>query len=406
MLTELAEKYIVDKCPKYNHYYTDMYDKILQSKVKTYKNIFEIGIGNDTLMKPITNENYRAGASLRMWRDYFTNANIYGCDILPEVIFEEERIQTFLCDQSNVGSLRGLMNRLPNPDLIIDDGSHILEHQIISFKTLFPYVKDIYIIEDVMKYDIDKISNLENEYDNCKCILKYHHEKDNRGFVIFQKTNPKLLFCSLSDRPELSAPMFKTLQSYCKRHNYKCVLEGNVLTDLRCASWSKILLLQREMRNNPEIDILVWIDDDILITREDIKFEELIKDYPFEHVLVSKDVIWSPFNCGVVVVKNNEATYNYLQEIWELCEKYPEKKYSGLWEQDIMVLHDTMTKLNNPNQSFITQIPHNIIQSFHRDHTLPPENKWKIGHFAAHFTGMSLEKRIQYRDEVLNYFKN
>lgn len=409
MLTELAEKYIVDKCPKYNHYYTDMYDNILQSKVKTYENIFEIGIGNDRLMKPLTNQNYRAGASLRMWRDYFINANVYGCDILPEVIFEEERIQTFVCDQSCVKSLTDLMNRIPNPDLIIDDGSHILEHQIISFKTLFPYVKDIYIIEDVMKYDIDKISQLENEYDNCKCILKYHHEKDNRGFVVFQKTNPKLLFCSLSDRPILSEPMFKSLKEYCDRHDYKCVLENNTLTNERYPSWSKILLLQREMKANPNIDTLVWIDDDILITRQDIRFEELIKNYPFEHVLVSADVVYSPFNAGVLVVKNDEATYQFLQQIWDICEEEEFKyfKFNGLWEQDVMVRYCRMISLMNPNQdSPVTIIPHNIIQSFHRDHTLPPDKKWKLGHFAAHFTGMSLEKRIQYRDEVLNYFKN
>jgi hypothetical protein len=212
----------------------------------------------------------------------------------------------------------------------------------------------------------------------------------------------KILFCSLSDRPVLSKPMFDKLQRYCNRHNYKCVLEDKILDESRAPSWSKIRLLQREMKNNPDYDLIVWIDDDILITREDVKFEDLIKPYPFDNILVSQDVVWSPINCGVLVCKNNVETYDYLENIWELCEKYPEKKHGGLWEQDIMVTHARMTSLMNPNEKIpLTVIPHNVIQSFYRDHDLPAEKKWRIGHFSAHFTGMPLERRIYMRDQVL-----
>ena len=217
-----------------------------------------------------------------------------------------------------------------------------------------------------------------------------------------------VLVCSLSDRPTFSGPMFLQMKKYCDKHGYKCVLEDNVLCSDRHPAWSKILLLQREMKNNPDVDTLVWIDDDILITRQDIRFEDLIKDYPYEHILVSADVVWSPFNCGIMVVKNDESTYQLLQYIWDMCdeEEYQYFKYNGLWEQDILVRYCRNIKLMNPNQdSPVTIIPHNIIQSFHRDHDLPEKNKWMLGHFSAHFTGMSLEKRIQYRDEVLNYFE-
>ena len=55
----------------------------------------------------------------------------------------------------------------------------------------------------------------------------------------------RLLFCSLSDRPVLSKPMFDKLQQYCDRHkNYKCVLEDKILDESRAPSWSKIRLLK------------------------------------------------------------------------------------------------------------------------------------------------------------------
>ena len=65
-LCELAEKYYVDKCPKFHHYYTPEYHKILNNK--QYNSMLEIGIGYPELMRKYTNANYKSGASLYMWR--------------------------------------------------------------------------------------------------------------------------------------------------------------------------------------------------------------------------------------------------------------------------------------------------------------------------------------------------
>tara|TARA_R110000772_G_scaffold4096_6_gene14516 strand:- start:1230 stop:1871 length:642 start_codon:yes stop_codon:yes gene_type:complete len=208
----------------------------------------------------------------------------------------------------------------------------------------------------------------------------------------------KFLFCSLSDRPVLSEPMWRHLQEYCCKYNYKCILESKVLDQKRAPSWSKILLLQREMKNNPDVDVLVWVDDDIIITNKNIDFQELIKPYDFSHLLISEDVVWSPFNCGILVVKNNQETYDYFTEIYNLGEQMPEKLFGGLWEQDVMVHH---RRYCSSNDKLIRLIPHNIIQSFYRDHDLPEDKKWKKGHFSAHITGMPLDRRIKMRNEVL-----
>ena len=138
------------------------------------------------------------------------------------------------------------------------------------------------------------------------------------------------------------------------------------------------------------------MDDDIIITNKDIKFEELIKPYPFEHILISMEV-YGEFNCGILVCKNNDETYNYLQHIWELCEKYQEYKYKANWEQEIFLI-DYRNEKSHSNNQHITRIPYKIIQSFYR-----VQNKdWKVGDFSAHITGMSLDMRIQMRDEILS----
>jgi hypothetical protein len=205
----------------------------------------------------------------------------------------------------------------------------------------------------------------------------------------------KILFCSLSDRPEFSQPIYDKLKEYCSYHNYKCVLEDKVLDDSRASAWSKILLLQREMKNNEDYDYIIWIDDDILITDKNKKFEEFIEKYDCD-IFVSADAHPSyPMNTGIIVCKNKNETLKYLEHIWELCEKYPHSKNAGLWEQDIMTIDYETNK-------FVKIIPYGIIQTFQRTQNLD----WKEGDFSAHFTGMPIETRIKMRNEVIERIKN
>jgi demethylmacrocin O-methyltransferase len=168
----LAIVHLVDKCPDVGkHTYTPYYDKILHNIRDKAKLVLEIGIGNIELMKGLTGEDYRPGASLRMWRDYFHNANVIGCDILDSVLFQEDRIHTLKTDQSNPVSLMSLMDFSIEfekyADLIIDDGSHLEEHMATSFKYLWEFVKPgggIYIIEDIDKGFFDRIRKLPTEF--------------------------------------------------------------------------------------------------------------------------------------------------------------------------------------------------------------------------------------------------
>tara|TARA_R110001606_G_scaffold291343_3_gene439222 strand:- start:6228 stop:6800 length:573 start_codon:yes stop_codon:yes gene_type:complete len=186
-LCKLAEKYGVDKCPKIYHYYTPKYHRLL--KDKTPEKFLEIGIGNHKLMSGIVGEDYKYGASLRMWREYFKDAEIYGCDILEEVIFQDERITTFLTDQSNPNSLLKMMDKIGMVDIILDDGSHQEIHQQISFKVLWYYVKKggYYIIEDIFKDRLDDMSEMYKIYDDCEIRHIHQHNKDNQGFIVFKK---------------------------------------------------------------------------------------------------------------------------------------------------------------------------------------------------------------------------
>ena len=194
-LTELCllgEKYCVDKSPVFGrHTYTPQYHKLFSNIKNQVKLLLEIGIGNVPLMKSLTNNDYKPGASLRMWRDYFSinNTQIIGCDILEDVLFSDERITTFQVDQNNVESLNSLITKVKKieeyADIIIDDGSHQEQHMVTSYNQLWKLLKPkgIYIIEDINSSFINRIINL----NKAQCIYIHRGIDTMDNFVAFQK---------------------------------------------------------------------------------------------------------------------------------------------------------------------------------------------------------------------------
>jgi len=167
-MTELCEifyKYKSDKCPKIFHSYSPVYFEFLNEKKFIFENIIEIGVGTNQIMKPICGSDYNVGASLKSWRDFFPKANVFELDIDKTVLFEEDRIKCFFTDQSDRESLISTIYNIKDYsnnqelefDLIIDDGSHVIDHMILSFNTLSSFVKKggYYIIEDIKKKDLN-----------------------------------------------------------------------------------------------------------------------------------------------------------------------------------------------------------------------------------------------------------
>lgn len=151
-IRELCIKYRCDKGPEFGMSYADTYDKLFKDFKP--KKVLEIGVGVNEIMGYWTKD-YINGAGLYVLRDYFPDAQIYGIDIHPSANVQDERIETFHCDQSSELELELLVKKIGKQDLIIDDGSHKTNHQITSAKVLLPTMNKggLYIIEDVREPD-------------------------------------------------------------------------------------------------------------------------------------------------------------------------------------------------------------------------------------------------------------
>jgi hypothetical protein len=190
----LFEKYKADKCPSIHHTYSPSYYEILNPIRHSAKNILEIGIGNIPLMSQIINNGYIPGASIRAWRDFFINANIFSIDILPEVLFTDERIKTYQADQSSIPSIQSFIKQIQKEasgefmfDFIIDDGSHKIDHMIISGYEFPNYLKKggIYIIEDIQNKYLPILMDI--EFPQLKITHTYNGVSDWDNFFVYTK---------------------------------------------------------------------------------------------------------------------------------------------------------------------------------------------------------------------------
>ena len=139
--------------------YAGVYECLFGRGRREVKAVLEIGIGTmipgvHSSMVGFAQDGYKPGGSLRAWRDFFPNATIYGMDVQPDTQFDdEERIVTFLCNSTNPDQVSKVMGKLDYAkfDIIIDDGSHIIEDQFKTLRNLFPFLKEdgIYVVEDV-----------------------------------------------------------------------------------------------------------------------------------------------------------------------------------------------------------------------------------------------------------------
>jgi hypothetical protein len=133
-LTELGVQYNTDKAT--DHFFTDVYDKIFNNLRTKKLNILEIGI-------------FTAG-SIKMWKDYFSNSQIYATDIEDKTHYIEDRIFIEQGDQTDVNFMTNVFSNVEF-DIIIDDGGHTMEQQQITLETMLPRLKSggIFVVEDL-----------------------------------------------------------------------------------------------------------------------------------------------------------------------------------------------------------------------------------------------------------------
>ena len=153
------------------HTYIEEYDKLL-TPYRNNINFLEVGVSH--------------GESIQMWSEFFNDSTIFGIDITSANIkhlLDNKEFNIIIGDATK----ESILELLPKDimfDVLIDDGSHLLYHQINTFNIFKSRMKEggIFIIEDVV--NIEGVAPiLSGLHTNCE-IIDNRHIKDRHDDVL------------------------------------------------------------------------------------------------------------------------------------------------------------------------------------------------------------------------------
>ena len=137
-LQQLWESRTDGRCHKWVHYF-EIYERYMSRFCNQSPTYLEIGV--------------QRGGSLDLMREYLgTDTTIVGIDIDPACKESASKGHNiYIGSQDDPDFLTQVAEDFDGFDIIIDDGGHSSNQQIVSFITLFPHLKHggVYIVEDL-----------------------------------------------------------------------------------------------------------------------------------------------------------------------------------------------------------------------------------------------------------------
>ena len=171
-LTSLCDNKKTDKNTV--HSYLPLYQELLSPARETAKNVLEVGVA--------------AGGSIKLWHDFFTNATVYGIDIVDIITVEEirrnNRIALYTSNNAydEVFFKKQFLDKNIKFDFMIDDGPHTLE-SMKHFVTLYSQImtdNGILIVEDLKELRwVEELANVTPE--NLKPYIQAYDLRRNKN---------------------------------------------------------------------------------------------------------------------------------------------------------------------------------------------------------------------------------
>jgi hypothetical protein len=132
----LTPNAFIQKAPRLIRFYR----RLLFSLAETPRAILEIGV--------------KGGGSTAFWKALFPAATVVGMDLKLKWGLDapsDDGVIYVQGDQTDTAALAEIAKRHGPFDVVIDDGSHVVEHQVITLRALLPHVRHggVYVIEDI-----------------------------------------------------------------------------------------------------------------------------------------------------------------------------------------------------------------------------------------------------------------
>lgn len=192
-------------------------------------------------------------------------------------------------------------------------------------------------------------------------------------------------------------------ENYCKRQGYDLLINKGRLS-LRHPGWDKIKLILSQMDTN-NCDYFVWIDNDAYITNENLRFDFICNNYFSKNFIICSEQGFDKeqldetinfnnlqnlrlINTGVFIIKNNEWSRKFLEEIWNtksntnkgIDNSHAEIRTNSFtydsWPFEQGPLHIVLSQQSVEDYKILKNYVMNTFKNQHRKY-----------HFVCHFVG-------------------
>jgi len=314
--------------------------------------------------------------------------------ILIYLFFLKSRKDSFMNFQEETKELFNISSLIKNDDKAIQMELKFRKCPNIYFDEMFELSKKIYNI------------SLEDESDKV-----FNQILDSSKSPIL-KENIYIVSLSTGDRP-FAKKALDTVKAYSKKHDYHFIIRNKSFpipdeiehSHIKSPNWQKMFWIQELMNTSlPYDSVVVWVDDDLLITNDNIRLEDIISIDPSKNFYISFDRFSDKFvfpyrayfNSGVFMVRNNQNGKNIVDQVVQSYYDYKGFYFSPYNDQtgiEYVYLKYYSIPFGGSNKKISSNsfavFPHSVIQ------TLYNSKKWEPGQFIFHISGQNSNTRLK-----------
>ena len=194
---------------------------------------------------------------------------------------------------------------------------------------------------------------------------------------------------------DLGVVTWPNKEAYAEKHGYGayCRTEDFVSTPIH---FEKLVIMLDIMKSNPDLDWVWWLDNDAVITNDEIKLESIAD--PDYHVIIATDI--ASLNSGSFMVRNSQQGRGWLEFILAKgLEHYKDNRWP---EQQPMI--DFYAKF----QDIIKIVPQRTMNSYeYKIYGVDPmdlldtSGQWQQGDFVLHMPAIPNKMRLDIIKQIL-----
>lgn len=171
----------------------------------------------------------------------------------------------------------------------------------------------------------------------------------------------------------------KCIEEYAVRHGYHVEYFTEILDDRYHLMWQKMIAIKNTLK---DYDAVMWIDDDIYITNQEIKIESFIQQASTD-IILSYDQAHerdphNRANCGMFIVMNTRRGNEFVDDVLHGYDQFDGRYRTGYFHEQSIINYMYYSRYYR--YADILQM-----QSFRKN--------WKEGDYCLHLCGATAEDR-------------